>query len=266
MRLADGPVRRRNETGEQSYLIQQCDSPLAMRQALRQPIDEGATKILVTPLEETDLANDILLRLAKRRLFQIDSWQIVRSFFQARAVDPRLTRSGWIADLLLERVPTDGYPAARGGFLDAETVWPLLLRQGWACRQSLPTSRHFSSGRWMPRRPAVFGPHPRRSANGVTEWLVEKVGPVAAVVLRCAERTGSPDAVPLGLAAGVVFHPEAPRAGWNGPAGKIEERYLGGKTPEAEPAAALEHGGHGGRPCSAPHRLASLSTGHSARR
>ena len=55
----------------------QCDSPLAVREALLRPIEEGATKVLITPLlYETDLGSAILLRLAKRRLFQIDSWQI----------------------------------------------------------------------------------------------------------------------------------------------------------------------------------------------
>ena len=93
-------------------------------------MDEATTKILITPLEEKDLSDDILLRLAKRRLFPIDTWQIVRSLFQAPTVDPRLTRFGWIAEMLLDLVPAEGYPAARGGFLDADTVWPLLLRYG----------------------------------------------------------------------------------------------------------------------------------------
>ncbi|MEZ6051281.1 MAG: hypothetical protein R3C02_07840 [Planctomycetaceae bacterium] len=115
--------------GDQDYAIHQCDSPLSFRLALRQTTDEQMTKVLITNLDEHDLGDDILLRLAKRRLFQIDPWQIVRSLFDAHAVDPRLTKHAWIAESLLELIPTEGYPAARGGFLDAETVWPLLLRQ-----------------------------------------------------------------------------------------------------------------------------------------
>ncbi|MCY2990634.1 MAG: hypothetical protein NTY19_22560, partial [Planctomycetota bacterium] len=49
-----GDTERRD--GDQAYLIQQCDSPLAMRLALRQPADPNATKILITPLEEKDLS------------------------------------------------------------------------------------------------------------------------------------------------------------------------------------------------------------------
>ena len=81
-------AERQRRDGEHSYLIQQCDSPLAMRLALRETVDEATTKILITPLEEKDLSDDILLRLAKRRLFPIDTWQIVRSLFQARPSIP----------------------------------------------------------------------------------------------------------------------------------------------------------------------------------
>jgi len=202
-----------------------------MRVALRQPIEAGATKVLITPLEETDLGNDILLRLAKRRLFQIDSWQIVRSLFQARAVDPGLTRHGWIADRLLERIPTEGYPAARGGFLDAETVWPILLRQELGLSAEPPDLT--SLLRWSRDTAATgrFRDLPETSRKGVTEWLVEKIGQVAAVILRGVIELEPPDAVPLGLASSVVFHSET-TGRLERAAGKLEERYLGGRTEE----------------------------------
>ena len=124
--------------GDQGYAIYQCDSPLSFRIALRQSTDEGVSKVFITGLEDHDLGDDILLRLAKRQLFQIDPWQIVRSLFDAHAVDPRLTKQPWIAEALLEFIPTEGYPAARGGFLDAETVWPLLLDKTIGFRADAP--------------------------------------------------------------------------------------------------------------------------------
>ena len=224
-----GETERRD--GTHLYLIHQCDSPLAMRVALRQPIEEGATKVLITPLEEADLGIDILLRLAKRRLFQIDSWQIVQSLFQARAVDPGLTRHGWIADRLLERIPNEGYPAARGGFLDAETVWPILLRQELGLSAEPPDLTPLL--RWSNDTAATgrFRVLPEACRKGVTEWLVEKIGQVAAVILRCVSELELPDSVPLGLAASVVFHPET-MGRLERAAGKLEERYMGGKTEE----------------------------------
>src|SRR5208337_4814176 len=72
---------------------------------LREEGGATTTKVLITNLDEKQLSDDILVRLAKRKLFPIDSWQIVRSLFQAHAIDPRLTRHRWIADHLMEFIP-----------------------------------------------------------------------------------------------------------------------------------------------------------------
>lgn len=225
-----GDTQRRD--GDQAYLIQQCDSPLAMRLALRQPADPNATKILITPLEEKDLSEDILLRLAKRRLFAVDSWQIVRSLFAAHAVDPRLTKSAWIADMLLDLVPAEGYPAARGGFLDADTAWPLLLRHTIGLASETPDLTALLKWSLDGEATARFRLSAKAFQLGATQWLAEKAGPVAEAVLGCVARLDRPDAVPLGLAAGVVCHPAA--AGKLEKAtGKLEERFLGGKSPDA---------------------------------
>ncbi len=219
--------------GDLGYSIHQCDSPLAFRLALREPTDEQITKVLITNLEEQDLGDDVLLRLAKRRLFQIDPWQIVCSLFEARAVDPRLTKHAWIAESLLELIPRAGYPAARGGFLDAETVWPLLLKQAIGLRAESPDLT--SLLRWSLDAEATsrFRGCPEPFCLGAASWLTEKAGPVAEMLLHCVERLDRPDAVPIGLVAGVAYHPAA-IGQLEKAAGKLEERFLGGKSPDAE--------------------------------
>ena len=42
--------------GEDEYAITQCDSPLSFRMALRAPLAENATRVLITPLQDQDLA------------------------------------------------------------------------------------------------------------------------------------------------------------------------------------------------------------------
>ncbi|MCE9553884.1 MAG: BREX-2 system phosphatase PglZ [Planctomycetes bacterium] len=219
--------------GDESYLIQQCDSPLAMRLALREPAEPDATRVLITSLDNDQLSDDIRLRLSKRKLFPIDSWQIVRSLFQARTVDPRLSRPSWswIADALLELFPAGGYPPARGGFLDAETVWPLLLGRVMGLSADNPDLA--SVLRWSIDADAVgrFRHASDAFRAGAIEWLSERTGPVAGTILRCVQRLERPDALALGLAAGVVFHPMA--AGrLEKAAGKLEERFLGGENHE----------------------------------
>jgi hypothetical protein len=100
-----------------------------MRLALQD--DDGvSTRVLLTSLDDQDLSDDIRLRLVKRRLLAIESWDTIKSLFQARSIDPRLPQHGWIADALLDVMGTHGFtvPPAPGGFLDAETVWPILLQ------------------------------------------------------------------------------------------------------------------------------------------
>ncbi len=224
----------RQQDGDQDYVIHQCDSPLSFRLALRQPSAENTTKVLVTPLEEKELGDDVVLRLAKRRLFPIDSWQIVCSLFDAQAVDPRLTRHAWIAEALLELIPSEGYPPARGGFLDAETVWPLLLRRSIDLQAEMPDLTTLLKWSLDARATARFCRCREEFRNGATQWLAEKAGPAAKTIMHCVERLDRPDAVPLGLAAGVIYHPAA-LGRLEKATGKLEERFLGGgHSPEAE--------------------------------
>jgi hypothetical protein len=218
--------------GPQAYLIHQCDSPLAMRLALRQAADPDATKILITPLEEKDLSEDILLRLAKRRLFSVHSWQIVRSLFAAHAVDPRLTRHGWIAEMLLDLVPAEGYPAARGGFLDADTAWSLLLSHAIGLASEPPDLTSLLKWSLDAEATARFRLAGEAFRQAAAQWLTEKAGPVAEAILDCVARLDRPDTVPLGLAAGVVYHPAAVGK-LEKAAGKLEQRFLGGKSPDS---------------------------------
>lgn len=219
--------------GAHEYAIHQCDSPLEFRLALRQPASDEVTKVLITGLEESELGDDVLLRLARRRLHAIDTWQIVRSLFEAQTIDPRLTRQPWIAEMLLELVSPQGYPAARGGFLDAETVWPILLRQAIQLATDAPDLHALLAWSLDPAATAGFRRCSHAFRQGAIEWLAEKAGPVVDVLLPCIERLDRPDAVPLGLAASVVYH-RAAAGKLEKATGKLEERFFGGQSPAAE--------------------------------
>lgn len=229
-RWTDSP---RQQDGEQDYVIHQCDSPLSFRLALRQPAAENTTQVVITSLEEKDLGEDVLLRLAKRRLFQIDPWQIIRSLFNAHAVDPRLTRCSWLAEALLESIPSEGYPPARGGFLDAETVWPLLLHRTIDLQIEMPDLTTLLKWSLDTQATARFRLCREEFRQGVIEWLAEKAGPAAETIMHCVERLDRPDAVPLGLAAGAIYH-SAAIGRLEKATGKLEERFFGGHSPEAE--------------------------------
>ncbi len=212
-------------------MIEQCDSPLALRIALREEVGPSTTKVLITSLDEKQLSDDILVRLAKRQLFPIDSWQIVKSLFQAHAIDPRLTRHRFIADYLMDFNPDGGYPAVPGGFLAAETVWPILLERVIGLVNDRPDLAAIL--KWSIEAGAVgrFHAASEQFRDAAVNWLAETAGNTATVVFHCIVANQKPDALPIGLAAGVVYNAKA-RGKLEKAAGKMEERFLGRSAPE----------------------------------
>lgn len=219
--------------GENDYSITQCDSPLSFRMALREPAAENTTKVLITNLHDQDLGDDVLLRLAKRKLLQIDPWQIVRSLFDAHAIDPRLTQHPWIAESLLDSIPSKGFSPARGGFLDAETVWPLLLGHVIGLPDESPDLTSLLKWSLENDATARFRNCDPEFQSAAVNWLTEKAGPAAAIVLHCVQRLKRADAVPIGLSASVIYHSSA-SGKLEKATGKLEERYFGGETPKSE--------------------------------
>src|SRR5262245_44234250 len=164
---------RHKQDGHETFRIEQCDSPLHMRMVLQD--DDGmAITVLITSLDEQAIGDDILVRLARRRLFPIDSWQIVKLLFQARAIDPRVTQHGWMAEYLLETIPADGFPPAPGGFLDAETVWSILLHQRIGFMSDRPDLLALLQWSVNPESIAQFQAAPAPFCHAATEWLTQQ--------------------------------------------------------------------------------------------
>lgn len=216
------------QIGGERYCIYQCDSALAIRLALRDPIAAGTVKVVITPLAETDIEADVLLRLTKQKLFTTNPWQIVKSQFQARQVDPRLLPHDWMADLLIGAIPQSGYPPANSGFLDAETVWPLLLRQ---VGLEPPRPDLGDLLLWASDENAIAQYRQTSAAfqAAAADWLVEMAGAEAKLVLQCVLGCDRPDALPVGLVAQVLCHPAVEHR-LDRAIGKIEERFLQGQS------------------------------------
>jgi hypothetical protein len=195
--------------GTESYYIAQCDSPLALRIALQHLVPDVTAKVLVTGLSDQQVEDDILVRLAKRSLIPLKSWEIVKSLFQAQRIDPRFSHHAWIADQLLELVPSEGYSPAPAGFLDAETIWAILLerRIGLASAEPdlvslLKWSMDATNIKRLREAPETF-------FQAAVEWTTQKAGPAAFAILRYIQSNELPDAVPIGISLGVLLSDQA---------------------------------------------------------
>lgn len=217
--------------GPERFRIEQCDSPLAARVALLDDEPDVTMTVLVTGLPDQELGEDVLVRLYGRKLYVIDSWQIVKELTGAQTIDPRLRSHGWIADRLLEISTAGSLPPAPSGYLDAEVVWPLLLDRVIGLvgeRPDLSSLLRWSIDAKNVERFRQLSDECRQS---ITDWLAIQIGPAATSVLRCANKIEGPDAVPVGLVAGIVHHPQA-SAQLGRAAGRLD-RFVGTEATEA---------------------------------
>ncbi len=225
-RWTDDPAR--HEGGELLRIVQ-CDSPLAMRQALLAMTADESKIVLITPLENNAVPDDVRLRLARRKLHAIDVWQVVRALFRASTVDPRVVGYTWMAEQLLALSASGDCPAAPGGYLDLETAWAFLLRHALgldAGQSDLVGLLAWSMDPENVLRLKRLAPDFRAAA---IEWVVQRAGTAATCIFRCLMEGNQPDAIAVGLAAQVVAHPKA-KGKLDKAIGRLEAGYLGGMT------------------------------------
>lgn len=193
-------------TGSDQIAVFQCDSPLQMRLALQSIPDAASAAVLITPLDQSRISDDILVRLALRRLEPLKSWEIVRSLFKAKQLDPRVTRHHFLAEMLLEYASSREIQPVAGGLLDADTVWSLLLEE----KLKLPSARPDLIA--LLRAGAEFELADRWKGcdadfrSAAAAWLSEVAGDVANGLLQCLDGEHGEQILGIGLSMGVVYH------------------------------------------------------------
>ncbi len=194
-----------NIVSGQYIRVYQCDSPLQMRLALQQANQNADTTVLVTPPDSPALSDDILARVALRKVVPLNAWQIVLSLFNAKTVDPRIARDNFLADLLLEYADGD-FPPATSGLLDAETVWNILLRNCLALPNSNPDIRdilHAAAANNLAARWQAATPEFRAAA---ARWIAQTAGDTASIILTSLATTHGAHVLAIGLVIEVVYH------------------------------------------------------------
>ena len=193
--------------------------------ALQEQTPEATATVLVTNVPDEQISYDIRVRLARRKFYTINNWQIVKELFQARYIDPRVVEQGWIAERLLDGVPHQGYLPVPNGVLDAETVWGLLLEQQLGLATARPDLVALLKWSMDAENTQRYVRVPDSVRQAVKAWIAESAGLATEAVLECVQANERPDALPVGLALAVVYHRDA--------AGKLDkaagrmEKYVG---------------------------------------
>jgi hypothetical protein len=197
--------------GGLAHPVAWCASELAVREALDRYADAGGPPpIVLTPLDE--LGWDVRARLAKQRLLPMEPWTLVAELFHTGAVDPRITRHPWIAEVLLEAAPAGGYAPLPGAVLDADTAWQHVLARTLGLRTARPDADALLEASADPAAAARYAQLPERARQPLAERMEEGAGRLGALLANAMETGRAGALVALGLACEVVY-PEGDAGG-----------------------------------------------------
>lgn len=127
-----------------AHLVAFCRSDLEMRELLRSASAENEPLVALCPFDSAQLGDDVLARLAKRRVHPPQQTEILGSLFQAASVDARILTNVPLTNALVEHAPSDGYTPVAGGVLDLQTAWCELLGRALGDREAAT-----SIARWL---------------------------------------------------------------------------------------------------------------------
>lgn len=179
--------------------VRVCPSELAIREALAANAGGDGPLVLLTPV--TELATDVLARLAKRRVTRLHAADAVMHLFGVGLLDPRLMGERWLLEALVDSAPPEGYERSGAHELDLDRAWSALLRHrhGFDLDGGLPALVRWAEG--------TGGESLREAAEaereGVRRRLSAVLGgatPLLALVLAGRGR----DALAFGLVARVL--------------------------------------------------------------
>ncbi|GIF49323.1 PglZ domain-containing protein [Asanoa ferruginea] len=218
-----------------------CPTPLAAWAALGDRRD-GERLVLLTELTDGQLGDGLLAYVSLNTVRRVDAWEIAAGLFGASQNDPMLIREGrWVADALIDLVPTDGWPPALGTVLSRDLALASLVAEALGIDSDQLDGAGLMD--WTTEAAKVLRATQRPAAvlDGIRGYLSEVGGPGAAAIMAAVRSGNGADAVPLGLLAGALW--PAPSGGPRATAVAVAqtrlERYFGGTRPGNDEAAAL---------------------------
>lgn len=214
-----------------AFDLRWCDSMLGLREALVD-VESSQTAadqrlVVLTPFATHQLPDDIAARVFKARVWQPEGWEIVREMFDAREVDARLGRFGWMPQLLIDAAAGGPFDPVATGFLDLETVWRVILQRYLRIETERPDAQALLAWTRQPDAQIRLEGLPEAAQADVCAWLEESSGLVGRLILATLKTQRLADALPLGLVCTVVFAPDGEGQAALGHAAVRLERYVG---------------------------------------
>lgn len=187
------------EVEGEPHRVVTCQSDLQMREALLACEADARPCILLCDVKAEQIGEDLLARVAKRRVFPQQPNEVLAELFGARVIDPRVLTCKPLIDALINHVPKEGYPPVAGGSLDLQTAWLALLQAMFEECWDAPNLGNLLAWSFDERRIRALAEMEEALRHALTDWLSQTLGPVARFILAAASTRVGSDLVALGL-------------------------------------------------------------------
>lgn len=220
----DGPAEL--EVGARRCRIYWCPSGLAVREVLAQPVVSGELAVVLTDRPDDEIGLDVIARLVRHRVLEIDPWLALRQSFGAVDLDPRLAEHAWLATELLAELPPGGYPRVPAGSLDLDTAWAAFLEHRLGLAEGACDVASMLRWAELPAGAARLRTLAGDTAAKVVERVRSQGGVASAAIARLALAGRETEALPLGLVCRVLYA-ESPEGAAERTiaAARLEERF-----------------------------------------
>lgn len=185
-----------------------CRSGLELREKLRQARAENEPLIALCPFSTEQLDDDIVARLAKRRVHPPETRELLASLFQVANVDSRVFSTPALAQGLVENAPAEGYPAVPSGVLDLQHAWEALMGRLVGDGQVASNLTRLLEASLDPTCARRIEALPADVRREFFKWGALSLDASIGWMAHLVDSKRAADLVPMGLLLDVLFAPE----------------------------------------------------------
>ena len=220
------------------HLVLSCVSDLQVREALLKAETANKPSVLLCAMSEDALGDDVIDRLAKRRVFSPQVREMLAELFSVSPtrIDPRVLKSKVLMNALLEFVPPEGYTPVASGTLDVQTAWLTLLGRLVGVQLDTASLTHLLEWSLSSEKLGCLIKMDAGLKEDFIDWFARFKGEAVRFMLGALDSGFGADLVALGAALGLVFDPKnQPSADHQTARGRLE-RYFQHREIDAESA------------------------------
>jgi hypothetical protein len=180
----------------ETFCVQLCATPLAVRAAMDTWPEHGSRLVIITPCSAHDLGCDVEARVLHNRFQPVDAWQAILGRFGAQRMAPNVPRTDWLRDLLLA-IPEGQLPRLQtSSVLDRDTVRSACLQSfGIGIPMDLRSLLRWASSPSAQR----LTEHAAPLRDGVCDWVEESLGMAGRAIVRTVLAGKGSQAIATGL-------------------------------------------------------------------